>query len=251
MPVKNYTAVAETSAPSSTPESRTQYPTRTPPPTHYPTPAPISSEQISQAYFHLGDSNTCELPCFLGITPGKTRWEDTKKLFSPYISSTRIGLESKYGQFAAIVLNEKNNDLEIRFQIDHDPSTVYYIEMINETPLHEFLSTLGLPNQVLLESGGVEGMGSSFHLAIGYFKRGVIAYLGGEFQVLDGKATICSDQLNNIQFVVLWNPEDIRFIGDLARLYDSGIESISNTTVKEFYNNYSEENSNFCFTLNY
>jgi hypothetical protein len=95
-------------------------------------------------------------------------------------------------------------------------------------------------------------MGTSFGLVLEYFRRGILAFTGGNFQIVDGKAQICPDQLKEIQLLVLWSPEDIRFIGDLVRL-DSyrGIASVSDTTVSEFYNNFSNENTDHCIKLNY
>jgi hypothetical protein len=250
-PVENVTIAVNTPSPSPTIEIHPQLPTRTPTSTPYPTPIPISSEQITQAYFHLGEGNTCELPCFLGVVPGKTLWEDTKSILAPYTASTRFGLEGKYGQFAAIVLDEQSSELELRFLIGTESRTIY-LEMSNKTPLSEFLVTVGPPNQVLLRSAGLEGMGTSFGLVLEYFRRGILAFVDGDFQIVDGKAQICPEQLENIQLVVLWSPEDIRFIGDLVRL-DSyeGIGSASDTTVDEFYENYSKENADYCIKLNY
>jgi hypothetical protein len=246
------TITVNTPSSSPTPQNHQQPPEQASTLTPYPTPIKISSDQISHAYFNLSEINTCELPCFLGITPGKTLWQDTKNLLDPFTASTRLGLEGEYGQFAAIVLNEQNNELELRFQIGSDSGIVYLVEMSNETPLSEYLSTLGLPNQVLLNSAGVGGIGNGFNLAIAYFKRGVIAYLDGEFEIIDGKAQICSDQLRKIQMIVLWSPEDIRFIGDLVNLDGFvGIEATTNTTIEEFYEKYSKDDSSYCFQLNY
>jgi hypothetical protein len=253
-PVENAATPVITLSPSSTPEIHQQLPTRTPTYTRYPTPVPISPEQILQAYFHLVEGNTCELPCLLGIVPGQTMWEDAKSLLAPYTSSTRLGLEGKYGQFAAIVLDEQRNNLELRFTIGLEYQTIYLIEMSNQTPLSEFLVTAGPPNQVLLWSAGLDGMdmGASFGMVLEYYRRGILAFIDGDFQIVDGKAQICPDQLKEIQLVILWSPEDIRFIGDLVRL-DSfkGIENVSDTTVGEFYDNYSNENTDYCIKLNY
>jgi hypothetical protein len=77
-------------------------------------------------------------------------------------------------------------------------------------------------------------MAKRFELAIAYFRRGVIAFLGGDLQIVDGKGQICPDQLKKIQLVVLWSPEDIRFISDLVRLDSfSGIESVSDTDIED------------------
>lgn len=253
-PVEDATVAVNTPSPSPspTPEVHQQLPTRIPTSTPYPTPLPVTSEQILRAYSHLGEGNTCELPCFLGIVPGKTSWEDVRNLLAPYTSSTRFGLEGKYGQFAAIVLDKERNDLELRFIIGLEHQTVYLLEMSNITSLSEFLVATGPPNQILISSAGVEGMGTSFGLALEYYRRGIVAFLDGDFQIVDGKAQICPNQLKQVHGVVLWSPEDIRFIGDLVGLDSySGITSTSDTSVEEFYENYSKENAGYCITLNY
>lgn len=252
-PVEPNTDTANTSPPSLTPNTHSQPPTRTPSPTFPPPPDPISSEKIVEAFFHLGKSNTCDLPCVLGITPGETAWSDTVFLFTPYTVSITDGIANNDNLMPYLItLALSELELQMKYYVSLESEKVVFIRMSNSTPVSEYLSTLGLPNQVLINSAGAGGMGNEFSLAIAYFKRGVIAYLDGEFEIVDGKARICSDQLRNIQMIVLWSPEDIRFIGDLVKLDGYvGIEAMTNTTIEEFYENYSKDNSSYCFQLNY
>ncbi len=70
-------------------------PTQTPAPTYTPTntptsiPAtktltpfpPLATEELENKIFELlRTNNGCELPCWWGITPGETRWEDAERL---------------------------------------------------------------------------------------------------------------------------------------------------------------------------
>lgn len=252
-PIENNTVTVSTSTPLLTPNTQPQLPTRTLIPAFPPTPSPILPEQISRVYFHIGESNTCKLPCILGITPGETTWNDTLHLFAPYTVSITDGIVNNNDLIpyvVTLVLSEL--ELQTKYYVSLESEKVVFIRMNNSTPVSEYLSTLGLPDQVQLNSAGAGGIGNGFNLAIAYFKRGVIAYLDGEFEIVDGKAQICSDQLRKIQMIVLWSPEDIRFIGDLVNLDGYvGIEATTNTTIEEFYENYSKDNSSYCFQLNY
>jgi hypothetical protein len=138
--VENAATPVITLSPSSTPEIHQQLPTRTPTSTPYPTPVPISSEQILQAYFHLGEGNTCELPCFLGIVPGKTIWTDTTKLFAPYITSVLDGIADKNNIMMPRVINLSLPELELqmKFYLSLETEKILFIRTSNQPPSQSF-----------------------------------------------------------------------------------------------------------------
>jgi hypothetical protein len=45
----------------------------------------LALNRQAQLYELFKNNGNCELPCFLGITPGKTSWQDTKSFFDPFI----------------------------------------------------------------------------------------------------------------------------------------------------------------------
>ena len=54
----------------------------TPSPTSYPR---LSREEAKPRIIEMLQTNAgCRLPCWWGITPGKTRWEEVHALLSPY-----------------------------------------------------------------------------------------------------------------------------------------------------------------------
>jgi hypothetical protein len=82
-----------TSSPMATPRAtRTVLPTRPPPPTRTPIssqtplPFPTLEPDAMQAFVAemLATNGGCELPCWWGITPGETRWDDMIKFFSEH-----------------------------------------------------------------------------------------------------------------------------------------------------------------------
>lgn len=84
---------------TSTPQIYTATPSRTPTKTPtitatvtiepMPTPLPtLNSREASLAVQKLLlENGNCQLPCWWGIVPGKTSWENTRKFLSPFASS--------------------------------------------------------------------------------------------------------------------------------------------------------------------
>lgn len=80
-------SIIPTGSPTFTPFLKTATPSPTstlfsPTPTQTLTPAPTLTKAQSETYLFklLKDNAGCKLPCWWGITPGVTTWEDTRKL---------------------------------------------------------------------------------------------------------------------------------------------------------------------------
>ena len=56
------------------------------------TPTPLSIEQIDQWILDkINNRENCELPCWWGIIPGKTTWDEALSMLRPYASKIDIG----------------------------------------------------------------------------------------------------------------------------------------------------------------
>jgi hypothetical protein len=77
IPTETKLASSTLQIPSPTPITASQ-----PDITRFPT---MSLDRQSQLYELFKNNGNCDLPCFLGITPGKTSWQNTKSFFDPFI----------------------------------------------------------------------------------------------------------------------------------------------------------------------
>ena len=79
-------------------------PSRTPPPTVQPTrtltftPIPtLSAQDALEAFTNLiEEDNECKLPCWLGVTPGQTKFEEVENIFSQFMSIAHTDFSSQW-----------------------------------------------------------------------------------------------------------------------------------------------------------
>jgi hypothetical protein len=140
---------ARAGTPTSTSE-RTQPPT----PTHIP-PDEVR-EWISK---RLVDNGGCRLPCWWGITPGKTSWDETNTLLTPYTSRIRIiDLEDHFnaGMFFEEIPSEINSHLiYIGFDVRNGMVHGIGVNGIDEIPslsLPELMQNYGKPGGVFVDA---------------------------------------------------------------------------------------------------
>jgi hypothetical protein len=56
------------------------------------TPTPLSKEQIDQWILDkINNKGNCQLPCWWGIIPGKTTWDEALAMLQPYASEVHAG----------------------------------------------------------------------------------------------------------------------------------------------------------------
>lgn len=94
IPTLTPTLVSKTIAPTLTAtQTPTVMPTTTPEPTPTKTltPTPLSNEQVQAWISSLVENNGgCKLPCWWGITPGQTTWDEAEAFLKPYSSQIDV-----------------------------------------------------------------------------------------------------------------------------------------------------------------
>ena len=160
-PTATYTAIpSATPSPTST---RVPLPTPTPSPTHYPT---LESEaKLEFIVKMLRNNGGCKLPCWWGITPGKTKWHE----LTAYFTAQGIGLTEE-GQLELGYANKQKHHVEtldVGFRQQDDlvhsiEITAEYYYLLSQEgfapawqgyTLSQMLSNHGTPSRIHLDLG--------------------------------------------------------------------------------------------------
>lgn len=139
----------------------------------------------------------CELPCWWGITPGKTAWAEMVNMFvkegiglnvAPGQLFLNIDNDKGYSDQTVDVTFQKENDLvqsiDIKTEYDYLLAEPKYSEVWRNYTLGEVLTHYGIPTQVylLLTTGAADwspGMHGTYDLWVVYANKGIaIRYPG-------------------------------------------------------------------------
>jgi len=87
-------------------------------------PAPTLAPAIQNQFFELLQSNgNCELPCFVGITPGKTLWSDANSILQPFVTHKPIGYDETRSTpnkktFYVQIQTKMNQDISVELKMN-------------------------------------------------------------------------------------------------------------------------------------
>ena len=153
-------------------------------------PTPPGDDTNSQVLWMLETNNGCRLPCWWGITPGQTKWDEAEKilnLFDPRIySSSASGLDyynptislpfGPYEDNQVSPIYTVNNGvvekIETQVNIGDAPSNY-----LSQYLLSEFLTTYGQPKEVWISTyaSAFEENDLPFFVVLFYPTQGIIA----------------------------------------------------------------------------
>jgi hypothetical protein len=235
------------------------------PPTLTPIPT-LPPDQAQAMVFDLLMNNAgCELPCYWGITPGKTSSQEAHN----FLASIAEGLEQRVMVQTANDGSEQSvTVIVIRNTIrgyDTPISSVYrVINDVIETivafeagtelgyQLHQVLGRYGVPDEVLLLLSDVSPAGTPwFSMWIIYEERGTTLYYSGAAHLKGDALQVCPSGIGPI--ISLIKPGSLtlqqmkREIND-GRLYPS-INDLPGKNIEMFYETLKEPDSCISFDL--
>jgi hypothetical protein len=159
----------------------------------------------------LENNAGCQLPCWWGITPGKTTWAEARSFlesFALYIGETgavRVPLPAPYSNATYMDhgYSIKNGIIDIIYIYNYNLAPNYY--------LPKFLEDYGQPSEIWIRTFSQAEIGQqNFAFDLFYMDKGILIEYGTETPiedvVVDGKLQNC---LNNADspFIYLWSPE--------------------------------------------
>lgn len=250
-------------------------------PTPHPTFSPAKIEQeITRLYF---DNGGCELPCFWGITPGKTTLQELNARFSEIgtISEEDYRWDGAYKSRSITVKAPPEIDIlkskEWVFQIITLDDTVVsmvigseYLERTSIPRISNMLSIFGKPEEIWIEIQAFfpNEDSTSYIIALFYPSQGIRIRGSGNANILyesaqTAKFSICPqlidetiDLIEHYPFTFqLWSPESKMSFSDLGygyKWYDSSSSFLldnSRSSIKadEFYTAYLNPSTEQCF----
>jgi hypothetical protein len=183
-----------------------------------PLPTLVPSEATARINELLKTNAGCKFPCWWGITPGETTWDDTYRLLMPltyyeellkanvYISN----IESADSFSAGFGFNAGNEKIDQGYVIQNN--VVEYIEIrgyFERYTVPELISSYGKPEEVLI---GTYSYGANnqppFDMLLVYPSKGILAYFSGpDGQIIGDNVNICfKEQI--VYALDLWNPKN-------------------------------------------
>ncbi len=253
--------------------TKLSYPTRTftttPTPTWTQLPTLSSAESEAKIMDLLLNNAGCILPCWWGITPGITTWNEAKHFLEAFTeiegpSLQGIGDTLYKGYSAKFHLNARNYLISL---ITVDDIVVEIALLPNVTKFgHQLpiiLSNNGVPDQIWIAPMPETPGGPWYYLVLYYPEQGVLARYGGKASLLiktgsDGKPIITGINICPVGIgPELWLKAPNTFSG----VYDSPALGgpdftnllrqidVTGMNVNDFYNRFRNADSTTCFVV--
>lgn len=167
-----------------------------------PSPKPTLTNKARESYILdlIQNNNGCQLPCWWGLTPGKSTWEEAEQLAQDVAARVRsqpldgtsgdifhsFSVDSKgeplYDSLAFVESQGRIDAVLVRGHSRYSPTGFESLWM-NYSP-GQLLKTYGAPSRVLLQAPGQTGVGTSgktgYSLWLFYDQQGfMLRYDGG------------------------------------------------------------------------
>ncbi|MCJ7695213.1 MAG: hypothetical protein MUO40_07265 [Anaerolineaceae bacterium] len=268
-PVPDASTPAPTSESTPTPTTvvhtatPTRHPTKTP--TTIPTHTLLTDEEIQAWLLKNMITPECHLPCWLGITPGKSTWDSTKERVAPYMSQiSELEFNGKLG--ASVIFQFSTNEMPdivifLSVSIQDNVITSMSISGFEEFgyKLPELLSILGEPGQVWVNSYSIYANYSGprdLTLYLYYPERNLVAIFSAPSTVPEGVADyyVWNNCLGKGLYLDIMEPDENRSLVEVAGNFGRGpqlpvlpISEALDMNVHTFYEVYKDATDPICF----
>jgi hypothetical protein len=271
-PIQNTNTPTHTSAPPTvyTPPSPTSSPIPTNtiiPPTPRPTTAMLPEEVNEFVLELLLTNNGCRLPCFWGINPGETSWNEVVNFLTPLAYNIYPPTSDREKGFVHILLDENINFEEL-IDLDFHVKNGIVIDIGTDTglvhpyELSEFLKTHGIPSEIHIETGmsGMSLEDYKFRLYLYYPDLGILAIYRTPTIVTDDIVFGCPDNVSS-PGLILWKPDkEQSFMFWVQNGLQFGhpdnnikqhphLEDATGMSVEDFFETYIDPESEACFEV--
>jgi len=218
----------------------------------------------------LGTNGDCEFPCWWGISPGISSWDDTRNLLAP---------------IASVIADFPKDNGNVKYEVDlPDPEgrswnkllmAIFYVDQrgiveamsvpVKQSNLSDLLKSFGIPTEIWLSFiGDFPGDPHEYIISALYSDKGIMTISGGSGEKITHESKnylrMCSDDFGKYSQLLLWSPEehktfyDISFSLDLSKPGELGfgrINEVTNMDEVEFYNEFSSTIANSCIETPY
>ena len=256
-----------TAIPSPTPPSPTLTPTRTPTPSSTPTLTPLptltAQERETRIRELLKTNGDCELPCWWGITPGRTNWAATRQFIMQYDGGFSYGtgdldIDDIY---IRVVMPEGEGVVEsIKVDVEGHYNQLVFEEDWKYYSLAQILATYGEPSRVWIQLAAgpvMPGSTMGYGVWLFYDHLGFLVCYGGSGVVVQPIYHVCPTLRGpgGIVSIRLWlqSPDSKTLLEELAGVtqeqlpYLRPVEEATGLSVEEFYTLFTQSDGPACF----
>jgi hypothetical protein len=195
----------------------TPFPTFTPSPNPIPFPTLTAQEKIDQVVKLKKDNGGCTFPCWWGITPGVTTWEEAERILSP-IAVKKLAFTVESGMMYYLEFPEVSQNMNVDIFVQDD-GKVDVIRFGGKYNMVDFLRDNGNPKETWISSDGIVPGPSLFRIAFFYPEKGIMAAYFGMSSLIsrDGVEYIkmCVTDFNVSGPLWLWNPDSKKQFDEL------------------------------------
>jgi hypothetical protein len=202
----------------------------------------------------IATNGGCRLPCWWGITPGETTWEEARTFLETFATQILTLSKDVYG-VTYNNLPESVSRGAVGATITVDNGTVQSIRSDINFPLSETLETYGQPSEVWIKVDPQSiNPEAPFTIVLFYPEQGILAGYQGTAK----KGTIlrfCPEKIIDYTLWFLWDPSlDLIFAGAANEVLINrpffNLEDKTNMDFKTFYDTYKDpENASICFEM--
>lgn len=250
-------------------ETATSVPTSSPVPSLLlsvtPLPTLSRNEHESRILELLSDNGGCKLPCWWGILPGVTAWDEAWQILSPLgpepyvsIASTKEYLPGTQIVSLSIPVSESisaSQSIHITLRIVNTVQTIsiYPTERSDNFRLSRFLLNYGSPSEIWIHTyrsylGGVPPA----DILLFYPEQGILARYSTELTQINESQDTANICLDSTPHLTLWTPDEIINFDEIQNLawldykkYDKPLlplEQAADLTLEQFYNLRTQDN---------
>jgi hypothetical protein len=193
----------------------TMTPTLTPLPTWTALPTLSPTESVEKVLDLLKTNNGCRLPCWWGITPGITTWEETRQFLESFTHLTGFTSDNSQSQIAWFRIPSSQEGSISHWYLIQDGIVneigIYNYDLAPAYYFHEFLATYGQPGEVWLRTySRPDDYGSQpFLFELFYPDQGILVeFSGGGGQNHGNVIRNCFTGMGmKYPSIYLWSPE--------------------------------------------
>lgn len=278
------TEPSEASAPTFIPQpTRTVRPTVPPPPTLAPLPslAPLPISTLEPDAMHafvaemLETNGGCDLPCWWGITPGETRWDDMVQFFGEYnihvwengllALNYQSGTRGRMYDNMVDVTFHREGDLvqgvTVRDNHSYAPFYDEFVTVWRRYALQPLLSRHGVPSQVHLNltvGAPCAGVGNfpDYKMWVMYENQGIAVRYSGFALADNEKWLVCPvfGQLKTIEIRLQAADGDSQLVDPESEVYDPGgtfsvygfLPDLAGMSEEAFYDSFRQSEPRTC-----
>ncbi len=239
--------------------------TRSPLPNWTPLPSLEPTEALLFVLELLQNNAGCQLPCWWGLTPGKTTLTEAQHYLDSFTYSyTLSGNQNDYqvAEYKIPFPVDTGVDRYVfgfRKGILEDIYKIYYNDLTTTYNLVKILNTYGEPDDILI-SASYEPRYSDYmiNLAIFYLQKGILLeYYDSGGRIIGNKKQICP-QKSTFPHLSLWYPALNMSLQDAVNRYVDtfnwppyrSLQDSTGMSIETFYQTFMDVNNNSCLELN-